>query len=179
MLITHRGLSGPAILKLSAYGALEFARCNYKFHIEINLVNEPFQDVLDQLKEFKVTRRKKLVQKNSPLDLSKRLWRNLVLAAGIKEDKRWADLNSKQIESLAGQLTKATFEVRGKSTYKEEFVTAGGIDLKEIDFRTFESRLHKNLYFAGEILNIDAVTGGFNFQNAWTGAYVAALAISR
>jgi len=96
------------------------------------------------------------------------------LAAHINSEMRWADLNKAQIEALSSQLTKASFEVNGKSTFKEEFVTAGGINLKEINFKTYESRLHKNLFFAGEVLNIDAVTGGFNFQNAWTGAYIVA-----
>ena len=91
---------------------------------------------------------------------------------------RWADLNKSQLEDLASQLTQAVFKVDGKSTFKEEFVTAGGIDLKEINFKTFESKLHNNLYFAGEVINVDAVTGGFNFQNAWTGAYIAAKSIS-
>ena len=99
-------------------------------------------------------------------------------ASGIKPDTKWADLNKEQLIKLAQQLTEARFSVNGKSTFKEEFVTAGGIDLKEIDFKTFESKILKNLYFAGEILNIDAITGGFNFQNAWTGGYLAAKAMS-
>ena len=90
----------------------------------------------------------------------------------------WAELNNDQLKSLATQLTSSVFNVSGKSTFKEEFVTAGGIDLKEINFKTFESKIHENLFFAGEILNIDAVTGGFNFQNAWTGAYIASKSIS-
>ena len=100
------------------------------------------------------------------------------MAAGISEADRWADLNKQQLEDLSNQLTSAIFQVTGKSTFKDEFVTAGGVDLKEINFKTFESRIHKNLYFAGEVLNIDAVTGGFNFQNAWTGAFIAAKAIA-
>ena len=96
----------------------------------------------------------------------------------MDQDTRWADLNKSQLEDLASQLTQAVFKVDGKSTFKEEFVTAGGIDLKEINFKTFESKLHNNLYFAGEVINVDAVTGGFNFQNAWTGAYIAAKSIS-
>ena len=102
-----------------------------------------------------------------------------MLASNITEITRWADLNRSQLEGLASQLTKAVFKVTGKSTFKEEFVTAGGVDLKEINFKTFESKRYSNLYFAGEILNIDAVTGGFNFQNAWSGAFIAAKHISR
>ena len=106
------------------------------------------------------------------------MWHKLVLASNMDQDTRWADLNKSQLEDLASQLTQAVFKVDGKSTFKEEFVTAGGIDLKEINFKTFESKLHNNLYFAGEVINVDAVTGGFNFQNAWTGAYIAAKSIS-
>ena len=111
--------------------------------------------------------------------MPKRLWQQLVLASNINDETRWQDLNKNQLEQLSSQLTKAVFKVDGKSTFKEEFVTAGGIDLKEINFKTYESKLHKNLYFAGEVLNIDAVTGGFNFQNAWTGAYISAKSIAK
>ena len=120
-----------------------------------------------------------MIFKFSPFDIPKRLWQQLVLASNISETTTWADLNKQQLEALASQLTKAIFKVDGKSTFKEEFVTAGGINLKEVNFKTFESKHLKNLYFAGEVLNIDAVTGGFNFQNAWTGAYIAAKAISK
>jgi len=106
------------------------------------------------------------------------LWHQLVLASNITETTTWSDVNKIQLEVLADQLTKAVFKVDGKSTFKEEFVTAGGINLKEVNFKTFESKLHKNLYFSGEVLNIDAITGGFNFQNAWTSAYIAAKSIS-
>ena len=101
----------------------------------------------------------------------------MVLASQIGEHERWADINREQLKHLAEQLTRAVFQVTGKSTFKEEFVTAGGVDLKEINFKTFESRLIPNLYFAGEVINVDAVTGGFNFQNAWTGAYLVSRAI--
>jgi len=111
--------------------------------------------------------------------LPKRLWQKLVLASNMSQETRWADLNKSQLEDLTSQLTKAVFQVNGKSTFKEEFVTAGGVDLKEINFKTFESKLHKNLYFAGEVINVDAVTGGFNFQNAWTSGYIAAKSISK
>ncbi|WP_417199946.1 NAD(P)/FAD-dependent oxidoreductase [Bizionia sp.] len=177
LLITHVGMSAPAILKLSAFGALELAKRNYNFKIEINFIQQSFDDCLNHLKELKQQFAKKTVYKAAQLDLPKRLWRKLVLAAGISEADRWADLNKQQLEDLSNQLTSAIFQVTGKSTFKDEFVTAGGINLKEINFKTFESRLHKNLYFAGEVLNIDAVTGGFNFQNAWTGAFIVAKSI--
>ncbi|MFD1160911.1 BaiN/RdsA family NAD(P)/FAD-dependent oxidoreductase [Hwangdonia seohaensis] len=179
LLITHVGMSAPAILKLSAYGALELAKCDYKFSIEVNFIKRSFENCLVNLKALKQTLNKKTVFKFSQFDLPKRLWKQLVLAADISETTTWADLNKNQLEALALQLTKAIFKVDGKSTFKEEFVTAGGVNLKEINFKTFESKLHKNLYFAGEVLNIDAVTGGFNFQNAWTGAFIAAKSISK
>ncbi len=179
LLITHWGMSAPAILKLSAFGALELAERNYKFQIEVNFLSISYNEVLQIIKDLKQELAKKTVYKSPQFNLPKRLWQQLVLASNIIEDTRWADLNKNQIEELTKQLTKAVFNVDGKSTFKEEFVTAGGIDLKEINFKTFESKLHKNLYFAGEILNIDAVTGGFNFQNAWTGAYIVAMNISK
>lgn len=179
LLITHWGMSAPAILKLSAFGALELAKRDYKFKIEINFIQISFDDCLETLKEIKQSSIKKRVYNSPQFDLPKRLWQQLVLASNISIDIRWQDLNKNKLEQLSNQLTKAVFNVDGKSTFKEEFVTAGGIDLKEINFKTYGSKLHKNLYFAGEILNIDAVTGGFNFQNAWTGAYIAAQEISK
>jgi predicted Rossmann fold flavoprotein len=174
LLITHVGMSAPAILKLSAFGAVELAKLNYNFKIEINFIHQEFEDCLDALKAIKHELAKKTVLKATQFDLPKRLWQQLVLASNIKDTERWADLNKQQLEALAGQLTKAVFQVTGKSTFKEEFVTAGGVDLKEVNFKTFESKRIPNLYFAGEVINVDAVTGGFNFQNAWTGAYIVA-----
>lgn len=178
LLITHVGMSAPAILKLSAFGAIELAKRNYQFEIEINFIQQSFQDCLNMLKSLKLDLAKKQVSKASQFDLPKRLWQKLVLASDIQDETRWADLNKQQLEDLACQLTQAVFQVTGKSTFKDEFVTAGGVDLKEVNFKTFESKLFPNLYFAGEVLNIDAVTGGFNFQNAWTGAFIAAKSIS-
>ena len=179
LLITHWGMSAPAILKLSAFGALELAKRQYNFKIEINFIGKSYEDGLKLLSVLKQNSAKKTVYKVAQCNLPKRLWWQLVLASNIDRETRWADLNKSQLELLANQLTKAVFSVQGKSTFKEEFVTAGGVSLKEVNFKTFESKLHKNLYFAGEILNIDAITGGFNFQNAWTGAYIAAQHISK
>lgn len=179
LLITHWGLSAPSILKLSAFGALELAKRDYKFQIEINFIKQPFEDCLETLKGLKQDLAKKSVYKSTQFDIPKRLWHKLVLASAMDENTRWADLNKQQLENLASQLTRAIFNVDGKSTFKEEFVTAGGVNLKEVNFKTFESKKIENLYFAGEVLNIDAVTGGFNFQNAWTGAYIAAKAITK
>ncbi|WP_047550678.1 NAD(P)/FAD-dependent oxidoreductase [Psychroserpens sp. Hel_I_66] len=178
LLITHVGMSAPAILKLSAFGAIELATRNYKFQIEVNFIKQSLDDCIDNLKHIKHELAKKTVLKSAQFEIPKRLWQKLVLASQITNDTRWADLNKSQLEQLASQLTEAVFDVTGKSTFKEEFVTAGGVNLKEINFKTFESKIQENLYFAGEILNIDAITGGFNFQNAWSGAYVAAQAIA-
>nr|WP_203256718.1 NAD(P)/FAD-dependent oxidoreductase [Hyunsoonleella ulvae] len=177
LLITHWGMSAPSVLKLSAFGALELAKRDYKFQIEVNFIKQSFDGCLDVLKELKQDLAKKTVFKSTQFDIPKRLWHKLVLASKIMEETRWADLNKTHLENLASQLTQAVFNVDGKSTFKEEFVTAGGVNLKEVNFKTFESKHVKGLYFAGEVLNIDAVTGGFNFQNAWTGAYIAAKAI--
>jgi predicted Rossmann fold flavoprotein len=179
LLITHWGMSGPGILRLSAWGARELAAKNYQFTIQVNWLNEvDFDEALDTLKELKEENAKKLVMKFCPFDFPKRLWESLVTASDITSETKWADLSKKQLTDLTNQLTNGHFQVNGKSTFKEEFVTAGGIDLKEINFKTMESKLHKNLYFAGEILNIDAITGGFNFQNAWTGGFLIAKAIT-
>jgi predicted Rossmann fold flavoprotein len=179
LLITHWGMSAPAILKLSAFGALELADKDYKFQIKINFVRKTYADCLDELKGLKQELGKKTVFKTSQFNIPKRLWQTLVIASNIDNTTRWADLNKIQLESLVNQLTKAIFNVNGKSTFKEEFVTAGGVDLQEVNFKTFESKLFEGLYFAGEVLNIDAVTGGFNFQNAWTSAYIVAQNISK
>ncbi|PWH83508.1 aminoacetone oxidase family FAD-binding enzyme [Algibacter marinivivus] len=179
LLITHWGMSAPSILKLSAFGALELAKRDYKFQIEVNFIKLPFEECLEVLKTLKQDLAKKTVFKTTQFELPKRLWHKLVFASNMNEDSRWADLNKLQLENLASQLTQAIFNVDGKSTFKEEFVTAGGVNLKEINFKTFESKYVKNLYFAGEVLNIDAVTGGFNFQNAWTGAYIVSQNISK
>jgi predicted Rossmann fold flavoprotein len=179
LLITHWGMSGPAILKLSAWGARELNKHDYNFSIVVNWLPQWTRDeILEELKELKFSQAKQQVFKYAQFELPKRLWRSLAAAAGIQETATWATLSKNELQELAGQLTSAEFQVNGKSTFKEEFVTAGGIELSEINFKTFESKLHKNLFFAGEILNIDAITGGFNFQNAWTGAYIAAKAMT-
>ena len=175
LLITHWGMSGPAILKLSAWGARILHDKNYQFTIFVNWLNdEDTADVEKKLKDLKQEHAKKSVSKKSPFELTNRLWESLVLASGIETETKWADLSKTQLQNLTNQLTKGTFQVNGKSTFKEEFVTAGGIDLKEINFKTMESKLHKDLFFAGEIVNIDAITGGFNFQNAWTSGFIVA-----
>jgi len=179
LLVTHWGLSGPVILKLSAWGAIVLNDLKYKFSISINWLPEHNQgSVLSSLMELKEIEARKTVLRTKAFEIPKRLWTNLVKASGIAIDEKWADVTKVKLQNLASQLTNCIFMVEGKSTFKEEFVTAGGIDLREINFRTFESKIHKNLFFAGEIINVDAITGGFNFQNAWTGGYIAAQGIT-
>ncbi|MFT4668591.1 MAG: putative Rossmann fold flavoprotein [Flavobacteriaceae bacterium] len=179
LLITHWGMSGPAILKLSAWGARVLEPLNYHFSIKVNwLLDVSEEETLENLLELKMSNAKQTVFKYTQFDLPKRLWQSLVKAAGIEATETWADISKKKLQNLANQIVSSHFDVKGKSTFKEEFVTAGGVDLKEVNFKTFESRLQKNLYFAGEVLNIDAITGGFNFQNAWTGGYLVALALT-
>ena len=173
LLITHWGMSGPAILKLSAFGARKLAEMNYEYKVEVNWLSKSFGQVVQELHKVKKANTKKQIALRSPFEpISKRLWERFVTTVGVNPTSRWADLSNKDLEEIAIQLSRAVFKASGKSTFKDEFVTAGGITLKEINFKRFESKLHSNLFFAGEVLNIDAVTGGFNFQNAWTGGYI-------
>jgi predicted Rossmann fold flavoprotein len=179
LLITHWGMSGPAVLKLSAFGARILADKNYQYNVEVNWLSRPTEKVLNLLLNLKKKEPRKTVILKSPFtEISKRLWERFVLFSDISKNQNWADLNNIQLEKLANQLTKGIYNANGRTTFKDEFVTAGGVDLKEINFKRFESKLHKNLFFVGEVLNIDAVTGGFNFQNAWTGGYICAKAIA-
>jgi len=179
LLVTHGGLSAPSILKLSAYGALELAEREYKFQIKVNFIKQEFSECLERLLEIKTAFPKKTILKTSQFELPRRLWEQLVIASEIPDNLRWAEVNKQQLQKIASQLTEAVFTVDGKSTFKEEFVTAGGVELKGVNFKTFESKQFKNLFFAGEVLNIDAVTGGFNFQNAWTSAFIASQHLSK
>jgi predicted Rossmann fold flavoprotein len=179
LLITHWGMSGPGILRLSAWGARELFAKNYQFVLEVNWLNDATLEATENhLKELKLEHAKKVVSRKSPFDFPNRLWERLVLAAAISLETKWADLTKKQLQELALQLTHGKFQVNGKSTFKEEFVTAGGIDLKEINFKTMESKVLPNVFFAGEIVNIDAITGGFNFQNAWTSGFIVSESIT-
>ncbi len=180
LLITHWGLSGPVILKLSAWGAILLHNLKYKFPISINWLPDYHQgSVLSLLMEIKEIEARKTVLRTKAVEIPRRLWTNLVRASGIAKDEKWADVTREKLQNLANELTNGKFMVQGKSTFKEEFVTAGGVDLKEINFKTFESKIHDNLFFAGEVINVDAITGGFNFQNAWTGGYIVAQAIAK
>ena len=179
LLITHWGMSGPAVLKLSAFGARILADKHYQYNVEVNWLSRPTDKVLNVLLNLKKKEPRKTVILKSPFtEVSRRLWERFVLFSDISKTQNWADLNNAQLEKLANQLTKGIYNANGRTTFKEEFVTAGGVDLKEINFKRFESRKHNNLFFVGEVLNIDAVTGGFNFQNAWTGGYICAKALA-
>lgn len=173
LLITHWGLSAPAILKLSAFAARELADRQYKFDILVNLCGRLNQEevragFVDIIQEHP----KKKLSSVSPFDIPKRYWHNLLRILEFKEDNTWSDIGKKQLNKLVEQLSNAQFSVDGKSTFKDEFVTAGGVSLDEINKNTMESKLHPGLYFAGEVTDIDAITGGFNFQAAWTTAWV-------
>ncbi len=180
LLITHWGMSGPAILKLSAWGAKILHEKKYMFTLIVNwLPTEDIESITEKLKSLKQQLVQKIVSQKSPFDIPNRLWESLVQASLINQQTRWADISKTQLHQLAQQLCQCHFNINGKSTFKEEFVTAGGIDLKEIDFKTMQSKILPNIFFAGEVLNIDAITGGFNFQNAWTGGFIAATAMSK
>ena len=179
LLITHWGTSGPAVLKLSAFGAILLAEKDYQYQVIVNWLSCNKQQALDVLYKIKKTEVKSIIEKRSPFEtISKRLWSRFLEVCEMDGQAKWADVSNKSLELLAEKLTATVFHAQGKSTFKDEFVTAGGIKLKEINFKKFESKLHENLFFAGEILNIDAVTGGFNFQNAWTGGWVISEAIA-
>ncbi len=169
LLITHRGLSGPAVLRLSAWGARRLAPRKYNFELTVNWLAMRAVDVEEQLEELKAAEAKRQIAARAYFDLSARLWKSLVKAAGIPADQQWSQLSKRQRNALVDQLTNARFHITGKSTNKDEFTTAGGVDLREVDFKSFRSKLHPTLFLAGEVLDIDAITGGFNFQAAWTG----------
>lgn len=181
LLITHWGLSGPAILRLSAWGAEILASMHYKFILQVNWCGalENYESVRDFLTQHKIESSRKLIFNTPLFTLPSRLWINLMRYAGITEDKRWADLNKDQFNQICQTLLESEIQIQGKSTFKDEFVTCGGVDLSEVNFKTMESKLFPGLYFAGEVLNIDAITGGFNFQAAWTTAWIAAASISK
>ena len=177
-LITHWGLSGPAVLKLSAFAARELANKNYEFEVIVNWLPQFNEQSLQQ--EFALFRQKlstqKLFSKNI-FGLPNRLWEYFLNSSNINTATRWADLTSKHQNTLIKNITAQTFNVKGKTTFKEEFVTCGGIKLNEIDVNTMQSKIVTNLFFAGEVLDVDGITGGFNFQNAWTTGWIAAKSI--
>ncbi|MBI1307799.1 MAG: aminoacetone oxidase family FAD-binding enzyme [Bacteroidetes bacterium] len=178
LLITHRGLSGPAVLKLSAFGARDFAEVNYQFELKINWTGLPKDQVNRELLSYAEQHPKSYVLKNPLFGLPKRFWEKVCLTAGLNENRNWAETGKKNRQILVDLLCASRLPVHGKSTFKEEFVTAGGVDLSEINSDTFECLRYPHLYVVGEALNIDAVTGGFNFQSAWTSGYLAGKTIA-
>lgn len=179
LLITHWGMSGPAILKTSAWGARVLHDTQYRFDARIMWVQgRSEQEWRDLLNIFREQEKQKQVANANPLPVPKRLWDFFIRRAGMHAELRWADVSNKQLNKLLEILLNDTYRVEGKTTFKEEFVTCGGVDLKEVDFKTMESRKVPNLYFAGEVLDIDGVTGGFNFQSAWTTGMIAAHAMA-
>ena len=174
LLITHWGMSGPAILVLSAFGARILSEMNYEFQVEVNWVNDPNHErVREDLTQIADSHHSKILANYRPFDLPKRLWYYLIEKSGYSTDKRWGELGRKGINKLTQQLASDIYSVSGKTTFKEEFVTCGGVSLDSIDFQTMQSRVVKNLYFAGEVMDIDAITGGYNFQAAWTTGFIA------
>jgi len=171
LLITHWGMSGPAILKLSAWGAQDLAKQNYNFSVQVNWLAMNEEELRSQFINMNSSR--KQMYKHNPLEIPKRLWHFMLNKLEIAEDQIWNELAKKNKNRLINMLLNDEFEVKGKTTFKEEFVSCGGIDLSEINMQTMESKRHKAIYFAGELLNIDGVTGGFNFQSAWTTGYLA------
>jgi predicted Rossmann fold flavoprotein len=179
LLITHWGMSGPAILKLSAWGARELHQMNYKFNLVINwLPGLNLESAKDKLSQVIDNSNIRNVYSFSPFRIPIRLWERLLEYSGISKNVKWNNMSGFLINKLAIQLTQCSFSVNGKSTFKEEFVTCGGVSRREIDFKTMESKLHKGLFFAGEVIDIDAVTGGFNFQAAWTTGWIAGISTS-
>ena len=175
LLITHWGMSGPAILKLSSYGALELATKNYDFHFSVNWLSHFNENTLrEKMQQLRFDIASQKIINRNPFGLPSRLWEFLLKISGVNEDLRWADLPAKEQNKLIKNLCSQEFHAKGKTTFKEEFVTAGGIELIEIDSNSMQSKLVPGLFFAGEIINVDGVTGGFNFQNAWTTGWIAA-----
>jgi predicted Rossmann fold flavoprotein len=174
VLITHWGLSGPAVLKLSAWGARVLHDCDYHATLLINWLPQYNREVLrQQLLAVRSQLSRRQIVSSCPVSIPRRLWQRLVTCVGIAEEQRWAELSNKVLDRLIQELCEGKYQIQGKGVFKEEFVTCGGVSLKEVDFKTMESRLVPGLYFAGEILDIDGITGGFNFQSAWTTAWIA------
>ena len=178
LLITHWGVSGPAILKLSAWGARSLHELKYASDLHINWLPEYNQETLKQdFLKVKETHPKKKIINYCPVELPKRLWQSFTNYVAIKPDKVWSEISKKELNKLVTEIVQGQYEIKGKGVFKDEFVTCGGVSLKEVNFKTMESKKCPGLYFAGEVLDIDGVTGGFNFQSAWTTSWLAGQAI--
>lgn len=177
--MTHWGLSGPAILKLSAWGARELAARDYRFALRVSWTGASPAEALAALQTWRENNPRKQIATLNPFALPARLWERLVASVpGLAPDAQWAGVSKERLQKIAAAVGASEFKVEGKSLNKEEFVTCGGVRLREVDFRTMESRIVPGLHFAGEMLDIDGVTGGFNFQAAWTTGWIAGRALA-
>ena len=179
LLVTHWGMSGPAILKLSSYAARYLADNDYTATLAVSWLGDSGEeDVRGMITSLSKDNSQKLIQNTHPSELPSRLWSYLTAKSGVRVDARWAELGSKGMNRLVNTLINDEYQIRGKSRFKEEFVTCGGVALSNIDLNTLESKTHPGLYFAGEVLDVDAITGGFNLQAAWTMAYAVASSVA-
>lgn len=174
LLITHWGLSGPAILKISAWEAINLAKVKYNFEIEVNFISKDTKDAETLFQKFRQSNPKKTIGQSKIFDITNRFWQRILEVSKVDLNKQVANLSGKEMQAIIENLCRKKFQVTGKSTFKDEFVTAGGVDLKEINFKNMASKILPNFYIAGEVLNIDAVTGGFNFQACWSEAWLIA-----
>lgn len=180
LLITHWGFSGPAVLKLSAWGARSLYEARYRGTLQVNwLPSLSFEQVRARLQEMRGAVPKRAIANHCPFELPKRLWRYWVHQAGLAETVTWANLPKQALNQLVEAICRGQFAIQGKGVFKDEFVTCGGVKLSEVNFKTLESRCCPGLFFAGEVLDIDGVTGGFNFQSAWTTGWLAGQAIAQ
>ena len=174
LLITHWGLSGPAILKISAWEAINLAKVKYNFEVQVNFISKDIDDAEELFQNFKQSNPKKTIGQSKIFEVTNRFWQRILEVSKVDLNKQIANISRKEIQTILENLCKKKFQVTGKSTFKDEFVTAGGVDLKEINFKNMSSKILPNFYIAGEVLNIDAVTGGFNFQACWSEAWLIA-----
>ncbi|WP_315052956.1 NAD(P)/FAD-dependent oxidoreductase [Chryseobacterium indoltheticum] len=174
LLITHWGLSGPAILKISAWEAINLAKVKYNFEIQVNFISKDIDDAEELFQNFKQSNPKKTIGQSKIFDVTNRFWQRILEVSKVDLNKQIANISGKEMQAILENLCKKKFQVTGKSTFKDEFVTAGGVDLKEINFKNMSSKILPSFYVAGEVLNIDAVTGGFNFQACWSEAWLIA-----
>lgn len=174
LLITHWGLSGPAILKISAWEAINLAKVKYNFEIEVNFISKSSEEAEELFLNFKQSNPKKTIGSSKIFEVTNRFWQRILGVSNVNVNKQVAQISGKEMQSIIENLCRRKFQVTGKSTFKDEFVTAGGVDLKEINFKNMSSKILPNFYIAGEVLNIDAVTGGFNFQACWSEAWLIA-----
>lgn len=174
LLITHWGLSGPAVLKISAWEAISLAKLKYNFEIEVNFVSIDIDEAEESFQAFRQNNPKKTIGQSKIFDITNRFWQKILEISKVDLNKQVANISGKEMQKILENLCRKKFQVTGKSTFKDEFVTAGGVDLKEINFKNMSSKLLPNFYIAGEVLNIDAVTGGFNFQACWSEGWLIA-----